>query len=67
MYESVFGAAEYGQLYGRAVCFLIVGLKKNVSNVRHMVPETKISKLLQNEIPKCITIFQFIECKICML
>lgn len=54
-----FGAAEDGELYKGVVCFMVVGLKKTVSYVLHMVPETKISgELLQNEILKCITILQ---------
>ena len=54
-----FGATEDGQLYKGVVCFMIVGLKRNVSYVLHMVPETAISgELLQTEILKCIKILQ---------
>ena len=57
-----FGAAEDSQLYKGVVCFMVVGLRKNVSYVLHMVPETRISgELLQNEIVKCIQILQDLE------
>ena len=54
-----YGVDPDGNLFRGLVCFMIVGLKKNVSFVIKSVPETKISgKMLQDELTDTIKTLQ---------